>query len=225
MSLKQIIIIVSVCIVCFGASFGIAWLTKPDVSIETVEPNSAKIEVAPNDPLTEILAGPGNSINDQSVSRGMSERQLKLLVQSLRTKIEEYDAKLTELSTREEQLAITRQAFAADVNGLNTLRIELASSAAEIKRQKKELEEYQTKISADELVNLKRTAAIYDKMDSTSSSRILINMCKSKQISDAVKILNYMSERSAAKVIGEIGAAEPQIAADICHAIKRIKEL
>ncbi|OHB56487.1 MAG: hypothetical protein A2Y07_09180 [Planctomycetes bacterium GWF2_50_10] len=223
MSMKQALIIAVVCVVCFGASFMIAWITRPAPSTSH-EPNVPAATEA-NDPFINAISGASLNSEDPTLSKTLTEKQLKLLVQNLRARIEEYDTKLQDLSAREHQLQVSRVAFQSDVNELNRLRVELASASSQVKAQKQELADYQTKITTDELANLKRTATIYDKMDSTSASKILISLCKSKQIDDAVKIINYMSERSAAKVIGEIGTAEPQIAADIVQAIKRLKEV
>ena len=222
MSIKQAIIIAMVCLVCFGASFGIAWMSRP--APQAAHAEEAKPAEA-NDPFEAAMNASSVNPEDPMLSKTLTEKQLKILVQNLRGKIEEYDTKMADLGAREQQLQLSRQAFAADVNELNQIRVDLVSSAAEIKRQKKELDEYQVKIKDDEAVNLKRTATIYDKMDSSSSSKIMINMCKSNQINDAVKLINYMTERTAAKVLGEIATAEPQIAADMCQGLKRLKEM
>jgi len=222
MSIKQAMIIAMVCVVCFGASFTIAWISRP-VPQATHAAEDAK-PVEPNDPFEAAMNAGSVNPEDPGLSKTLTEKQLKILVQNLRGKIEEYETKTADLAAREQQLQISRQAFAADVNELNQLRVDLVSSAAEIKRQKKELDDYQLMINNDEAVNLKRTAVIYDKMDSASSSKIMINMCKNNQVNDAVKLINYMTERTAAKVLGEIATAEPQIAADICQGLKRLKE-
>ena len=62
-------------------------------------------------------------------------------------------------------------------------------------------------------------------MDSASGSKIMIKMSQAQQTDDAVKILNYMTERTAAKMLGEIGTADPNLAAELCDRLQRIKEV
>jgi flagellar motility protein MotE (MotC chaperone) len=84
------------------------------------------------------------------------------------------------------------------------------------------LEKSRIRITQEEKVNLKHTASIYEKMDSASGGRILVGMCESLQTDDAVKILHYMGERPAAKILGEI--PDKAMAAQLTEMLKRIRE-
>ena len=76
-------------------------------------------------------------------------------------------------------------------------------------------------------------AATYDKMDPTSASKILTNMCASRaqddgfggsSFDDTVKILHYMTERTKAKLLAELVTSEPKLAAVLCQRLKQIVE-
>jgi flagellar motility protein MotE (MotC chaperone) len=61
-------------------------------------------------------------------------------------------------------------------------------------------------------------------MDTTQSAKILTTMASNNQIKDAVKILYYMSERNAGKLLGEIGTTRPDTASELSLQLKQIKE-
>ena len=91
-------------------------------------------------------------------------------------------------------------------------------------QKKKSLKESVLEIQTVEKNNFQRLAATYDKMDVTQASRILGTMASSAQAADAIKILYYMSERTSAKVLGEIGSTKPDLAVMINSKLKRIQE-
>jgi uncharacterized protein (DUF3084 family) len=228
MSKKMIIIIAGVGLVGLSAGIGFAWLSMPQPVAQTAhnaaahEPNTAPIVTD----LANIKSGAYINIdaNNAAFRKAMTEKQLKLLVQSMRTKMLEVEQKEQDLTAKAQQLEATKDILQKDVNDLTALKVELAAAAAAVKQERDKLENMRLQITQEELVNLKKTAGIYDKMDSASGSKIMIKMCESDQINDAVKILNYMAERTAAKMLGEIGAADPNLAADLCEKLKVIKE-
>jgi hypothetical protein len=228
MNKKMIIVIVVVGLIGLSGGIGFAWLNKPK-SAAAQEPNAVAHE--PNTaPIVTDLANIKSGAymnadaNNAAFRKAMTEKQLKLLVQSMRAKMLEVEQKEQELAAKGQQLESAKEILQKDVNDLTTLKVELAAAAAAVKQERDKLENMRLQITQEELVNLKKTASIYDKMDSASGSRIMIKMCESNQSDDAVKILNYMAERTAAKMLGEIGAADPNLAADLCERLKVIKE-
>jgi len=228
MNKKMIIIITAVGLIGLSGGIGFAWLSKPRPAAQTEpntiahEPNTAPIVTD----LANIKAGAymNADANNAAFRKAMTEKQLKLLVQSMRVKMVEVEQREQELATKGQQLEATKEILQKDVNDLTALKVELAAAAAAVKQERDKLENLRLQITQDELVNLKKTAGIYDKMDSASGSKIMIKMCESNQADDAVKILNYMTERTAAKMLGEIGTADPNLAADLCEKLKAIKE-
>ena len=220
MSKMQIIIIAAVGVISLGGGLGLALMTR--WRMHSLSPRQILPRKLPKTEQPKPASGELDSTLNQKT---ISEKQLKLLVQSLRTRITEYDKKEQDIVVRQQQVQSAQDMLLKDVNDLNTLRVQLAGEAAAIKEDRLKLENAQIAIKSDELANLKKTATIYDKMDTASAAKILINMCTSRQIEDAVKILNYMSERNAAKVLGEIGTTDPKIATDLCQMLKRLKEV
>jgi len=117
-----------------------------------------------------------------------------------------------------------------DIEELNKLRIELASTVAGLKSEHDKLLKSRVEIAKAEKNNLVTMAAAYDKMDSTSASKILTNMTKMQKglegsnLDDAVKILHYMTERTKAKLLAELVTSEPNLAALLCQRLKQIIE-
>lgn len=52
----------------------------------------------------------------------------------------------------------------------------------------------------------------------------MISMAASNQLQDSVKILYYMNERMAGKILSEIATTQPELASLISMHLKRVKE-
>ena len=162
----------------------------------------------------------------------MTEKQLNELIYEVREKIREYDTKLKDLEQREQRLQLTEDMLKKDSDELNNLRVELTSIVAGIKNERDKLLKSRVEIAQTEKVNLATIAAAYDKMDSASASKILTNMSQTQSgepgsgsnVDDAVKILYYMSERTKAKLLAELAASEPKLAAHLSQKLKRVVE-
>jgi hypothetical protein len=226
MNKKQIIMLAGAGIICFAASFVFAWLRmpKPVVQTEPNEPSQAALPVVTD--LANIKSDTyiNTDANNAAFRKAMTEKQLKLLIQSMRAKMAEVDQKEQDLAIREQQIGIAKDTLKKDVNDLNKLQIELAAATAAVRQEREKLESLRVQITQDEISNFKKTASIYDRMDSASGSKILSKMCANEQTDDAVKILNYMTERTAAKMLGEIGTTDPNLAANLCEKLKKVKE-
>ena len=104
---------------------------------------------------------------------------------------------------------------------LENLRMKLVMSLTRLQDKIAELERTRIRISIQEKTEIQKTAAIYEKMDAASGSQILVEICINN-VEDAVKILYYMSERSAAKLLAEI--PDKSLAAKLFQKIKVINE-
>jgi len=237
-SKKQIIIMAAAGLLSFAGTFVLAWFTRGGAPAESRagEPNQSAAtarQTEPNLPLQQAgLAGNTEAVENEK-KRVMTEKQLKYLVYDVREKSAEYNKKLRDLEQSEERLQITQQVLKKDVNELNNLRVELASTIACLKEERDRLFDSRLKISEAEGKNLTSIAATYDKMDSASAGKILANMCGAQDgkisgsignIDDAVKILHYMAERTKAKVLAEIAGSEPKLAAILSQRLKQIYE-
>jgi flagellar motility protein MotE (MotC chaperone) len=241
-SKKVIILTAAGGLVSFAGAFAFAWLSRPSPADHPGEPGQQTVIAdkpepgVPQRPVGAIGTADGAS---GAVRRAMTEHQLKNLVQDVREKMQEYDERLQALATREQRLQLTQNVLKEDIEKLNNLRIEVASTIANLKSERDNLLKSRLEIDQMEQANLVTIAATYDKMDVTGASKILTNMCKTVDSSetgdaalvkaggsydDAVKILHYMTERTKAKLLAELATSEPALAAELCRRLKRIVE-
>lgn len=237
MSKKRIIIMAVTGLVSFTAMFAFAWITKKtppspadnSSQIPATGPET-KVPLPSQEDAMTLLAG----TNDKAKKTAMTEKQLKSLIYEVQDKIKEYNDELQALELREQRLQIAQDTIKKDLENLNNLRIELASTVASLKEQRDKLLKSRIEIAQSEKANIIKIAATYDKMESSSASKILTNLCKnetqnsvstnSSNMNDAVKILYYMTERTKAKLLAELVTSEPELAAVLCQKLKTITE-
>ncbi|MHC4109916.1 MAG: hypothetical protein ACYSUY_02515 [Planctomycetota bacterium] len=238
MNKKRIIMIAAAGLISFAGAFAFAWFTKSAPARASDELNKSTVAASdaidkPWLPQPEVSTmGP----TDSTMRKAMTEKRLKNLVFEIREKIGEYDNKLQVLDLQAQRLLITRDTLKKDIENLNNLQIELASTVAGLKEQRNKLLKTRVDITKQEKANLVSIAATYDKMDAQSASKILTSMCTKQTKSadtgevdsgfnDAIKILHYMTERTKAKVLAELVTSEPQLASLLCQKLKRISEI
>jgi hypothetical protein len=238
MSKKVIIITGAAGLVSFAGAFMFAWLTRPapasrgDES-EQATPIRQQAESEPSQ--TEAIAAGPVGAGGSAKKTTMTEDQLENLAYEIREKMQEYNDKLKALEVQEQRLRLSQETLKRDIEELNNLRVELASIVAGLKEQRDKLMKSKLEVAQAEKANLVAIAAAYDKMDSASASKILISMCggeaaggrgvgAGETIDDAVKILNYMTERPKAKLLAELVNAEPKLAAALCQRLKELVE-
>ncbi len=196
-------------------------------------------ESGPGQPQTRTNAMGTVAAASGPMTKAMTEQQLKNLVLDVREKMQDYNNRLLALGVRERRLQLTQGVLKKDIENLNTLRIELASTIANLKSEHDKLLKSRLEIDRAEKTNLVSIAATYDKMDVTGASKIMTNMCAAQDTSemqaieagnisssfdDAVKILHYMTERTKAKLLAELATSEPSLAAALCKRLKQIVE-
>lgn len=227
---KKLIIIVSAGgLVSFAAMFIVAWLTKPSANIpstEVVQTTLATEETILKLPQPQVTTASAAGTIDSNMKKAMTEKQLKDLVYEVREKIQEYDSKLEGIKLHEQRLRVAGDTLKKDIEQLDNLRVELASTVASLKTERDKLLKSRVEIANIEKTNLISIAATYDKMDSGQAGKILTNMNQAQNSSsdDAVIILYYMSERTKAKVLASIAETEPAISAYFCQKLKQIIE-
>jgi flagellar motility protein MotE (MotC chaperone) len=233
---KKIILITAVGLTSFAGAFAFAWFTKPapeSRSDESNQPTVADFDFT----IQPILPEAGMiSPVDNKIKKTMMEKRLKSLAFEIREKIQEYNDKIEAIELQAQRLETSRDALKKDIEKLNNLQVELASTVAGLKEQRAKLLKTRVDIDEAEKSNLVSIAATYDKMDPTSAGKILTNMCKKQGqnvvvgkensgLKDAVKILHYMTERTKAKVLAELVTSEPQLASLLCQRLKQISEI
>ncbi len=242
MSKKFIIITAAAGLVSFAGAFVFAWLTpSSQVSLPDESEQSALTGDESGQGLPQTRTGMVGTVAAVSgpMTKAMTEQQLKNLVLDVREKMQEYNNRLLALGVRERRLQLTQDVLKKDIENLNTLRIELASTIANLKSERDKLLKSRLEIDQAEQTNLVSIAATYDKMEVTSAGKILTNLCAAQDTSemqavgagnvsssfdDAVKILHYMAERTKAKLLAELATSEPALAAALCKRLKQIVE-
>ena len=230
MNKKIIIITAAAGLVSFGGAFVFSWLTAPAPAQEEIDSSNKPELLAQQDELElpSIESGGAVSATGSKAADTMTERQLKDLVADVREKMQEYDSKLQGLEAREQRLKTAHNMIKDDLEELNNLRIELASTVTAIKDEQAKLKARFIEIDKVEKNNLVTIAATYDKMDAATAGKILTDMVKMESSSgsngfdDAVKILHYMGERSRGKLLVELASSESRLAATFCRKLKRI---
>ncbi|MHC4635154.1 MAG: hypothetical protein ACYSYU_08115 [Planctomycetota bacterium] len=221
MNKKLIIITGIIGLASFAGMFLFAWSSKrstESLSSEVVQPAVTSEE--PPKELPEPLISPTStemsptsteSTGERRMKKAMTEKQLKSLVYEVREKIQEYDSKLKDLKVHEQRLQEVEDMLKKDVEQLDNLRVELASTVVHLKTERDKLLKSRVEIAKKEKNNLMSIAATYDKMDSEAAGKILVkmNQAQNDSANDAVKILFYMSERAKAKVLACLAETEP----------------
>jgi len=230
---KRIIIIAAAGLVSFVGMFAFAWFTGGPSKARGGEVNEQAVADLKS---PQPQAGPLDAVDaDQGSPKNMTEKQLHNLVYEVREKMREYNDKLQALGVREQRLQVAQDMLKEDIENLNNLRVELASVVAGLKEEQDKLLKSRIEIDKTEKNNLVSIAAAYDKMDSSSAGKIIASMCMNQtqkggvvvgsgSFEDAVKILHYMTERTKAKLLAELVASEPKLAAVLCQKLKQIVE-
>lgn len=219
----HIILLAVIGIVSFTAAFGAGFIIKRNKAAAAAAATSPPAVAAESKTSSAKPAFPPNPM-DTVGETNMSEGQLKSLIYDLRQKMEETKNKQKELEQEAGRIEITRQTLAGETEQLNQLRENLNKTLSAMQEKERSINEKMTEIESVEKANLQRIAATYDKMDTTQSAKILTTMVTNNQTKDAVKILYYMSERSAGKLLGEIGTTRPETASTLSLMLKQIKE-
>jgi flagellar motility protein MotE (MotC chaperone) len=218
--LKKILILAGIGTACFLASLILGWKTfAPAAAAASEESKTGTSAEGHINPMAE-----GLSAESKTTLESLSEKQLESLIFELREKIRESKKKEQELTTQEERIKATGEEIKGDLEKLNGLRTELAATVSQIKQERESLGKDRVVIMAAEAVKLQQIASIHDKMDAASGATLLVNMTANGRIDDAVMILNYMQERNAAKVLGEMVGKDPKIATLLCEKLKKVKQ-
>ncbi len=234
---RKVIFMTAGGLVSFAAAFVLAWLTYPPPADQPEKAALAGTQVPQGTPLPESGLMDADDSGSGPMKKALTEQQLKNLIQDVREKMRQYDNRLQTLTVEERRLQTAQDILKEDIENLNNLRVELAAAVVNLKNERDKLLKSRLEIDQAERVNLLSIAATYDKMDSSSASKILTNMCATggqKQdaeggqvyggYDDAVKILHYMTERTKAKVLADLALSEPDLAAALCQRLKQIVE-
>jgi flagellar motility protein MotE (MotC chaperone) len=208
-SKKMMIILAVAAALCFGGGLAASYMFKkksPDLAHgkATTAPTTAPSSAA------EKLALTG------------SQSQLEDLIKEVRLKVQDCKRRELQLNEREKRVAMSEELLKKETQQLENLRIGLVAPLTNLKQEMAKLDKSRIKVTQDEIDNIKHTAIIYEKMDPASGAKIIESMCNGPLVEDAARILYFMSERSAAKLLGEL--TDKAMASNLCDRMKRIRQ-
>ena len=236
MNKKAIIIAAAAGLISFASAFVAGWFTRPKAAAAGPAQAGAAERTRTPAPGAPALLAPNSTAagEDGAGTRTLTEQQLKELILEVRDKIQQYDRKLQDLEKEKERMQIAQQTLKKDIDTLNNLRVDLAASVASLKSERDALLKARTEIEQVEKTSLMAIAAAYDKMDPARAGEILKTMAqgriqdgvpaKKAGADDAVKILHFMQERTKAKVLAEMAATDPGLAATLSQRLKQVTE-
>ena len=211
-------------LVSFGLALGLfSFILKEEpqevAGVDPTTMENAEDQQAYGDPLESEYV---KIVKDRGET--LTEKQMKSLIIDLKQRRKEYDDRDDQLSRWEENLKVTEATLKKDLKELEDLRLKIVTSMADFKIHKKLLDDSILEIEQVERDNLIWRASVYDKMDSVAASKIFLDMSKNDQLQDAAKVLHYMTERNAAKLLAEIANKDSEITSALNLELKRIKE-
>lgn len=193
-----------------GASFALAFFLSG---------KSKPVEHAASRPAGEMLPG---ALEPGLPNLAAREKELDELIKAVRERTDDIEKRQEKVLQRERRLAILQGQIKEQAAELEGLRMQLVTPLSRLKEAKDQLDRTRVVIATEEKDNLKRVAKIYETMDPAKSGQSVVEMCGSNQEDDAARILYMMSERSAGKVLAELG--DKGLAAKLVMKIKKIRE-
>ena len=224
----KLIIVILAFLLSFASTFTVNSIIRKKKAAAVVAQQAQKTEAqqansAQQADLFDSMTKAAKEAN--SNTSGISERQLQHLIFDIRNKLKDHRVRQKTLDTEAERIEISRQSMQEDIDRLNDLQNKLNLTLAEIRQKEAALKDSLTEIDALEKDNFKRLASTYEKMDATKAGLIMTTMATSNQLQDSVKILYYMNERMAGKLLAEIATKQPELASMICMQLKHVKEI
>ena len=227
MKKKQIIILSLAGLLSFASTFTVSWVIKKKKAAAAVaqQAQTADPKRAASDAQSDFVDSMSLTAEATNPSgSGISERQLQHLIYDIRSKLKDHRDRQKALDTEAERIEISRLSMQEDIDRLNELQNKLNLTLAQIHQKEAALKNSLTEIGALEKNNFQRLASTYEKMDATQAGRIMTTMATSNQLQDSVKILYYMNERMAGKLLAEIATKKPELASLICMQLKHVNE-
>jgi len=206
--IKLAVVLVGVGGLCFGAAMGVSLLV-----IKPAPKTAAATEPAPASVVPDMSQGGEISLK---------QRELDELVREVRSKLAACAQREQRLEERERRIQMAQELLKKDAQELENLRLQLVAPLTQAREAQAELKKLRVTVGQQEKANLKKIAQIYEKMEPTEAARILEGMVTNKLEDDAVKLLHFMSDRAAARLLGAL--TEKSIGARLTEKMKRVQE-
>ena len=152
----------------------------------------------------------------------LQEKEVSDFAAQLKEKLRQVRTREHLLEKREKRIQIAQAQFAKEIKETEDLRIQLNTPLNRLKKTLAKLESTGIVIRQAEKANIKKIADVYSKMQPAKCCEILETMFSNEQGDDVARILRFMPERSAGKVLGEM--KDKTIAAKLYEKMKGIRE-
>ena len=223
----KIIILVVIALVSFVASYFVSSLLGPKdvtaaVTAAVTADVTADVSAADKDEGEQIMLPAIAAGGATPVTFKMKTNELNELLKEARLIVDACKARQKQLDNREKHIEMAGETLKKQAQELDVARAQLLPVLQNIQQARAELKATRVRVSKAEKANLKRIAAMYNKMDTVRAAETLTIMCGGGQEDDAVKIIRYMSGKSAGRLLAAM--PDKQLVAKICTKLKVFEE-
>jgi len=219
---KFLIILVGLAVVSFGVSLGVSLLTGGEKPTPAGGGKEAQPQTGAGGLLAKLAREP------ETRTRLLKQQRLEELIKDLQARMRDYERKERKLAEREGRIRQAEEDLIKRGKDLEKLRMELVGPLTRLKDAVAELDRSRVLVDKHEKTALVAIAAKYDKMDPTKGAETLSSMYLAGQEEDVIRILHYMTDRVAAKLLENMTSKDPKsgrmISAEVTARMKRVQE-
>ena len=166
----------------------------------------------------------GPSLQEKLESLTPKERQLDEMIREVRQQAEEMHRRGRLLDEREKRFRIAQARLEKTAAELDKLPVQLAVTLNQLKDLKGRIDQSRILITTEEVANLQRVAKWFEKMDSEKGAQMLTVMCRNERTDDAVKILRFMTDKVATRILESITDTDDKLGAALINETKRVRK-
>lgn len=215
-NMKKILVVAVFGLVSFGVSLGLSLMFGGSPKA----PPRAALD------QSDTFIGGGPALERSSLADVMRlrprEKELGILIDEVKAERTEVRQVQAQLEAEQGRVQMIRKDLLAQIQELQAQHDKLLPILRKIKKAQSELEKTRIQIVATERANLKKIAKVYSGMSASDAAEIMEGMHKAGQAEDCAKIVYYMTDRSASKLLQTM--TDKGVAGMLTEALKRIQE-
>lgn len=212
MSRKMKLLVVAVlAVLIFGGSFAVFYTVgASERKARSLDPNRSPDPLMnPTSPVAKL----------EKLS--LTEHELEKLILEVRRKLAECETRQSSLDQQAQRIEIAQQDLKHQAEEIENLRLSLVAPLKELREARLELERTRILVAKEERLRLQNMARMFESMDPLMGAQTLTTMLEGGQADDAARIVYFMDDRRAAKLVGEI--TDKTIAAKLLERVKRVR--
>ncbi len=198
-------------LVVFGAAFAVFYtIGTSERRARALDPNRSPDPLMnPTSPIAKL----------EKLS--LTEHELEKLIHQVRNKLNELESRQSHLDQQQQRIEIAQADLKHQAEEIENLRLSLVAPLKELREARLELERTRILVTKEERARIQNMALMFEAMDPMMGAQTLTTMMQNGQADDAARIVFFMQERRAAKLVGEI--ADKSMAARLLERVKRIR--